>query len=73
MVIANQEQANAEIDRLIKEAYAALSAAEEIADRWKLEFSFGPAYGMGGTYYGDPEDRDSWNPEQGWVSSSADC
>lgn len=74
MTIANREQANQEIARLVSEAYAALEEASAIAIRWETEFSFSPSYGMGGTYYGYP-DTGGWNDrtEPGWVSSSNEC
>ena len=39
------------IKTLVNEAYAAIHAAEEAADRAGESFHFSLAYGMGGTYY----------------------
>lgn len=56
----------------VSAAYAELSAAKKLADKYKLSFSFSPAYGMGGRYYGNVEDR--YNDEsEGWQASSHDC
>lgn len=62
----------------VSEANEALNRATAVADEYGLDFKFGPAYGMGGTYYGakdrDYDDSDYYNSdEQGWVSSSAYC
>ncbi len=62
---------NEELSVLVEEAYAALKKCEAFADKYHLEFSWSPAYGMGGWYYGDPAEREY--PEDGWRSSSASC
>lgn len=69
-----KEEANKELSRLVQVAEEALSAAEAFADEHKLGFSFCPAYGMGGYYEGDPEQRyaDYGEPE-GWQPSSQGC
>lgn len=60
--ILTEEQASAEISKLVDQAYANLRKAEEIADKFDLSFSFDVEYGMGG-YYEDGE----------WTSSSSNC
>lgn len=67
-----REEANAAISAKVNEAYAALREAKTIADEHLLGFSFSPAYGMGGYYQGNPENRSRYS-EDGWVSSSQDC
>ncbi|WNM70248.1 hypothetical protein [Myxococcus phage Mx1] len=66
----------------VSEAYAALEKATKLADEHGLNFSFDPAYGMGGTYHGtkteeqkkDLEDSGEWySSDEGWVSSSQNC
>jgi hypothetical protein len=64
--------AQAKISTHVSAAYAELNAAQEIADKYKLSFSFSPAYGMGGHYYGDPDDHSDYN-EGGWHASSQSC
>ena len=59
------------MDEKVSEAYAALSEAQSIADAHKLSFEFSPAYGMGGWYEGDTEERDGFN--DGWMPSSQSC
>jgi len=39
------------IDQCVKEAYAALREAENIANKTGESFDFDVSYGMGGTYY----------------------
>lgn len=69
-----KEEANKEIAVQVATAYKALAKAEALAIKHKLEFSFSPAYGMGGRFYGEVEE-DDWTDleEPGWVSSSHDC
>jgi|GEM_PF-3761306 seryl-tRNA synthetase len=62
----------------VQRANDALQEATNIADKYGLSFNFGPAYGMGGTYYGrenaDYDESDYYDSdEQGWVSSSEQC
>jgi len=72
--MTNEEAAKA-ISEKVSEAYAAINAAESIADEYKLDFNFSVAYGMGGYYNGDPEDRDDDDDEMndGWSPSSQGC
>lgn len=70
--------ANARLNDLVRDANTALRVAQAFADEHGLSFRFGPAYGMGGTYYGKAmqDDPDSWAPsdsEAGWYSSSMGC
>lgn len=70
----SKQQATQEIAHLVKSAYDNLALAQALADEHKLEFSFSPAYGMGGTYYGYPsEDKWDYRDEPGWQSSSSTC
>lgn len=69
------------IDEKVKAAYALITEAQVIADEHKLSFSFDVAYGMGGTYLGNPEDRESAyrygdydrDSDDGWRPSSRGC
>jgi len=73
----------AELSALVKAASTALKKAENFADENGLEFSFYPAYGMGGYYIGanHPErdeifDEDYTDAEDGqgfWNPSSQGC
>lgn len=68
------QEKQAELSRLVRAAEEALKAATDFADEHKLYFSWSPAYGMGGSYIGDPEER--WNSDysdDGWHSSSMGC
>lgn len=69
-----KEEAIVAISEKVKEAEAALSVAEGLAEEHGIEFSFSPAYGMGGYF----QDKNQWsesnsNPDWGWESSSANC
>lgn len=64
--------AQAKISAHVTAAYAELAAAQELADKYKLSFDFDVAYGMGGRYEGDPEERRR-NSEDGWQTSSQSC
>ncbi len=73
-----KEQAVKELAEKVAEAYAALDAAKVIANEHGLEFSFSPAYGMGGYYTGkdehwDGSDDDDWESSYGWSPSSQSC
>lgn len=53
------------LDALVQKAYNAVYEAQAYADEHKLSFSFELAYGMGGTYQGNPNakwDEPGWNP-----------
>lgn len=63
------EQAANEISRLLNDAYKSINKAEALANEHKLSFEFGVAYGLGGTYYGDEEERSEYCAD-GWYSSS---
>lgn len=74
------KEATAEVARLVEQAYAALREATRIADESGVVFSFGPEYGMGGTYYPDTDYSEEWeqsaewsSSNSGWVASSAEC
>lgn len=75
------EAAKAELKEKVDAFEAALSEAEALADKYGLEFTIQPAYGMGGAYTGK---GDSEQTEQryyddygdgawGWFSSSESC
>lgn len=69
------------LTELVKFAEGALLECEKYADEHGLDFTFEPAYGMGGTYHGkgtseydDQGDPYDWkNQSWGWYSSSASC
>jgi len=60
-----------DLNDAVAAAYAALAKAEKIADELEIEFSFEPAYGMGGWYC--PEGCASSISEVGWNPSSQSC
>lgn len=60
-----------ELNKKVQAVYAALKVATDYADEHKLSFEFGAAYGMGGSYVGDPRDRDY--PDTCWYPSSSSC
>lgn len=66
------QKRNKELSELVSKAYAALEEATEFANKYHLSFSWSPGYGMGGRYYGDPEDQDDYM-DGGWYSSSQSC
>jgi hypothetical protein len=73
-----KEQAAAELTKLVTAVYDAVGEATAFADEHKLTFSIDIAYGMGGTYNGDAENRYVPNyvdPEDhdGWYPSSQSC
>jgi non-ribosomal peptide synthetase component E (peptide arylation enzyme) len=76
MAQETQEMTEAEAKKAIEDkiqaAYALINEAEEIADKYKLSFGFSVAYGMGGYYDGDPENRSEYS-EDGWYASSQSC
>lgn len=66
------------IAEAIKQAYAALDRAQELAIKYGLEFEWdGPTYGMGGTFNGhdwDASDYEGERPRTGyWQASSNSC
>ncbi len=68
----NLERAKQALEEARSLAYAALQQAQAIAEFHKLGFNFSPAYGMGGWFEGNPEDRYPDN-EDGWCPSSQSC
>ena len=86
MAIVTKKDAAAALAAKVKEAEAALTEAENLADEYGLEFHFSPSYGMGGYYHGKgkpapkTEDED-WEPSDsydsgtdwGWSPSSQSC
>lgn len=58
------QEAQAELSRLVREAELALALAESFATANDLSFSFEPAYGMGGYFDGEEGD---------WHASSQSC
>ncbi len=65
------KEIQAQLSASVSAAYTALRAAEAFADEHKLDFSFSPAYGMGGCYLGTGND-DGYG-EEGWNPSSQSC
>ncbi len=73
---SSSEKAQKEIQRLLSEARTLVRQAEELAKENKLSFSFSIAYGMGGTFTGDPdEDWGGYDSSSnvGWHPSSHNC
>lgn len=66
-----QEEANVALAAKVAEFNKALSEAEAIADEHGLSFRISPAYGMGGRYEGDENDREY--SDDGWHPSSQSC
>lgn len=71
-----RRDANAEISKKLDQARQLLKECQALADQHALSFSFNPAYGMGGTYYG--KGNEEWSSssdgsEGEWVSSSSQC
>lgn len=68
---------NKKLKELVSTAEAALAEAELFAIKHGLEFSFSPAYGMGGTFYGSMEDSNKSyygiDNDHGWIASSQTC
>ncbi len=57
-----------------KLAMELIKECTKIADEAKVSFSFDIAYGMGGTYRGDPETRRGEDyHDDGWHASSYSC
>ena len=67
-----KQDAIAKIAQFTKTAYEALGNAELLANEAGVSFDFSVEYGMGGTYYGNPDDN-YYNKRQGWQSSSSSC
>ena len=76
-----RREANAQIAELVKIAKDALAEAAKVADSAGIEFTFKPAYGMGGTYYPVRSEETNWSSSsdgwsssnEGWVASSQSC
>lgn len=69
---AEVREAQSQISKHVSAAYAELDKAKALADKYKLDFHFSPAYGMGGYYNGDPDERSEYS-EDGWRPSSQSC
>lgn len=75
------EAAKAELKPKVDAAYAALNEATAVADKYGLEFTFEPTYGMGGSYIGrgsseetESDDAYCWREDSwGWYASSQSC
>ncbi len=65
------DKAEEDIAIQVAKAYAALKAAEKLAIEHGLDFSFRPAYGMGGWFVGTTDEDNSSAP--GWQASSHNC
>lgn len=66
------QNANDEISKLVDAAYESIANAQKLADKYKLDFSFNLAYGMGGWYNGDEDERYG-DDDEGWSASSQSC
>jgi hypothetical protein len=66
-----QRELNAMVSKVLED----LNKCEAFADEHKLSFHFSPAYGMGGYYEGNPEERYSeyGDDPQAWQPSSQGC
>lgn len=73
-IISKEKDIAKQIQEFVNQAYAALKAAEDLAKEHGSDFSFNPAYGMGGTFFGT-EFIDNWGDvyPNGWQSSSQSC
>lgn len=78
----NKQTLYAMLEDMAAKAMSQLREAEEFAKQHKLAFSFRPAYAMGGTYEGDPEEyaaRKEYNynvhqsTDTGWAPSTGSC
>lgn len=71
--INNSEDARKKINSLLSEVGNLVGEAEELADKYGLEFSVNiGGYGMGGWYTGDEDERGEYN-DTGWMASSQSC
>ena len=78
MTTATKQELTKHLADLVQAAYDALNAAEAFADEHKLSFNFSPAYGMGGSYDGEVENRSvpeyvDREDHDGWYPSSQSC
>lgn len=69
----DKQEAVARIAVLVGAAEENIHEAEKLADEFGLDFDFSPAYGMGGTYYGEGHEYTTQWAEQGWNPSSMSC
>lgn len=78
------QNAYQKITELVSKSLEKLKEAEKIADEYGLEFTFDPAYGMGGTYcgkgsvkeeydYSSRKDVEKIRDEGEWMASSNSC
>jgi len=73
------KKAYEEISQLLVEAENKIRSAENIADKYGLDFSFSVSYGMGGHYEGKGYGAEDYNgdiqyrTEGEWISSSQNC
>lgn len=65
------KELQAELEALATAAEEALTKATDFADEHNLEFTFSPAYGMGGWY--KPVNCEEGYGETGWNPSSQSC
>lgn len=77
----NMSNDKEKLNELVAKAMQALSEAQDFAEKHNLEFSFEPAYGMGGSYTKleewQVEDWDDYSKDQigkyRWFPSSQNC
>ena len=67
--VLSKEEALKIIATKMGQAEALISECEDLADEHDVDFSFHPAYGMGGWYKGE---KDGYG-EEGWNPSSQSC
>ena len=59
-----KQEAEKQIEVLVKEAHEKIDEAKRLADKYELSFDWDLSYGMGGSYDGE---------EGEWRSSSSNC
>ena len=59
-----KQEAEKQIETLLKEAHEKIDEAKKLADKYELSFDWDLSYGMGGSYDGE---------EGEWRSSSSNC
>lgn len=69
----DKQEAVERIAVLVGAAEENIAEAEKLADEFGLDFGFSPAYGMGGTFYGEGHPWINGYTEQGWNPSSMSC
>lgn len=79
-----KQEASAKIAEILKQVKELVNEAQKVSDQTGVSFNLNVGgYGMGGTYYPNPEDAewsnsdyDDWYPSDtydGWYASSQSC